>query len=117
MTETTVLHYLTQSGACPFQEWLGSVIDQATRATVAARINRVRVGAFGDWKSVGDGVFELRVDRGPGYRIYFGRKGRTVVILLTGGEKRSQASDIRKAKEYWRDYEARTQGTAGRRPA
>lgn len=117
MTETTVLHYLTAAGSCPFQEWIDSVKDKAVRATVAARINRVRAGTLGDWKMVGDGVFELRVDRGPGYRVYFGRDGKTVVILLTGGEKRSQDSDIKRAKEYWRDYETRTQSTAGRRPA
>ena len=117
MTEITVLHYLTAAGSCPFQEWIESVRDKAVRATVAARINRVRAGTLGDWKPVGDGVFELRVDRGPGYRVYFGRDGRTVVILLTGGEKRSQDSDIKKAKEHWRDYETRTKSTAGRRPA
>ena len=117
MTEITVLHYLTAAGSCPFQEWTDSVKDKAVRATVAARINRVRAGTLGDWKPVGDGVFELRVDRGPGYRVYFGRDGRTVVILLTGGEKRSQDSDIKKAKKHWRDYETRTKSTAGRRPA
>ena len=57
-----------------------------------------------------------RIDRGPGYRVYFGRDGKTVVILLAGGEKRSQGADIKKAKEYWQDYEARAKGTAGRRP-
>ena len=67
MTETTVLHYLTAAGSCPFQEWIDSVKDKAVRAAVAARINRVRAGTLSDWKPVGDGVFELRVDRGPGY--------------------------------------------------
>ena len=117
MTEITVLHYLTSAGDCPFREWINSVRDKAVRATVAARINRVRAGTLGDWKAVGEGVFELRIDRGPGYRVYFGRDGKTVVILLTGGEKRTQDSDIRKAKEYWRDYETRTKGAAGGRPA
>ena len=117
MTEVTVLHYLTAAGSCPFREWIDSIKDKAVRATVAARINRVRAGTLGDWKPVGDGVFELRVDRGPGYRIYFGRDGKTVVILLTGGEKRSQDADINKAKEYWKNYETRTKGIAGRRPA
>lgn len=117
MAEFTVLHYLTVAGDCPFREWINSVRDKSVRATVAARINRVRAGTLGDWKSVGDGVFELRIDRGPGYRVYFGRDGRTVVILLTGGEKRSQESDIKRAKEYWRDYETRTKGAIGGRSA
>lgn len=117
MTETKVLHYLTTQGSCPFQEWVESVKDKAVKAAVAARINRVRVGTLGDWKRVGEGVFELRIDLGPGYRVYFGRDGKTVVILLTGGEKRSQDADIKRAKEYWQDYENRTKGSAGHRPA
>jgi putative addiction module killer protein len=117
MIEITVFHYQTTAGDCPFREWMSSVKDKAVKATVAARINRVRAGTLGDWKPVGDGVFELRIDRGPGYRVYFGRDGRSMVILLTAGEKRSQDSDIKRAKEYWRDYETRTKGAAGGRPA
>ena len=112
-----VLHYLATSGRCPFQEWIESVNSSVVKAAVAARINRIRSGTLDDWKSVGDGVFELRVDLGPGYRVYFGRDGKTVVILLSGGEKRSQESDIKRAKGYWRDYETRTKSVAGRRPA
>jgi putative addiction module killer protein len=74
------------------------------------QVNRLAFGSFGDWKSVGDGVSELRIDYGPGYRVYFGRKGKTVVILLCGGDKSSQKTDIKTAKEYWKDYEKRTQG-------
>jgi len=116
VTETTVLHYLTALGRCPFQEWIESVNSRAVKAAVAARINRIRSGTLGDWKVVGDGVFELRFDLGPGYRVYFGRDGQTVVILLAGGEKRSQESDIKRAKGYWSDYEKRTKSIAGRRP-
>ena len=97
--------------------WVNSLKDAEAQAQILVRLDRVRLGLLGDWKPVGDGVFELRVDRGPGYRVYFGRDGRTVVILLTGGEKRSQNSDIKKAKEHWRDYETRTKRAAGRRPA
>ena len=64
-------------------------------------------GTFGDWKAVGDGVCELRVHVGAGYRVFFGRDGNSVVILLDGGMKRSQNADIRQAKRSWRDYEAR----------
>lgn len=115
--EKTVLHFLTASGRCPFQAWAESLKSKTVTAAVAARINRMRSGTLGDWKSVGGGVFELRVDLGPGYRVYFGRDGETVVILLSGGEKRSQTSDIKRAKEYWSDYEKRTKSIAGRRPA
>jgi putative addiction module killer protein len=117
MTEIAVLHYLTAAGDCPFREWIESVKDQAVKATIAARINRVRTGSLGDWKPVGDGVFELRIDRGPGYRVYFGRVGNAVVILLAGGEKRSQDADIKRAKDYWKDYETRTKSRTRRRPA
>jgi putative addiction module killer protein len=117
MTEITVLHYLTASGASPYQEWFESVRDRTARAAVLARINRVRAGTLGDWKIVGDSVFELRIDHGSGYRIYFGRDGNTVVVLLAAGAKKSQHRDIKNAKENWRDYEARTKGTPSRRPA
>lgn len=117
MTEATVLHYQTAQRRRPFQEWVDSIKDRAVKAAVAARINRVRAGTLGDWKAVGEGVFELRLDLGPGFRIYIGRDGQTVVILLTGGEKRSQDADIKTAKGYWKDYEKRTKGSAGRRSA
>jgi len=64
-------------------------------------------GNLGDCKSVGDGVFELRVDYGPGYRMYFAQKGQTLVILLCGGDKRAQEKDIQRAKQYWHDYKLR----------
>ncbi len=117
MAEITVLHYQTKEGTIPYREWFDSLRDQAVQAAVLARANRLRLGTFGDWKSVGDGVCELRVHCGAGYRIYFGRQGQTVVILLTGGEKRSQDSDIKRAKKYWKDYEDRTTTRARRRPA
>jgi putative addiction module killer protein len=117
MTEIAVLHYLTAAGDCPFREWIDSIKDKAVKATIAARINRVRTGALGDWRPVGDGVFELRIDRGPGYRAYFGRAGNATVILLAGGDKGSQEADIGRAKDYWRDYEARTKSRTRRRPA
>ncbi len=72
------------------------------------RLNRIRLGNFGDCKSVGSGVSELRVPYGPGYRVYFGRKGNKVVILLYGGHKKTQSRDIALAQEYWEDYRQRT---------
>jgi len=114
---TVVLHYLTPEGRCPFREWIDSLGDAAAKHAVLARINRIRAGTFGDWKSVGGGVYELRVDLGPGYRVYFGRGGKTVVVLLTAGDKRSQDADITRARRYWRDYEARTKRSTGGRRA
>ena len=64
----------------------------------------MRAGNLGDYKPVGEGVFELRIDHGPGFRVYFGRRGREVVILLGGGDKKSQARDIKRAQELWRHY-------------
>jgi len=109
MTEIVVLHYQTASRRIPYREWIDALRGKDGQAAVLARVNRLAFGSFGDWKSVGDGVSELRIDYGPGYRVYFGRKGRAVVILLCGGDKGSQKADIRTAKLYWKDYEKRTQ--------
>jgi putative addiction module killer protein len=115
MSEIAVLHYRTVEGRFPYRDWVASIADKKARAAVLARVDRLAFGTFGDWKVAGDGVFELRVHLGPGYRVYFGRKGKAVVILLCGGDKRSQISDIKQARRYWNDYETRTkEATSGR---
>ena len=86
-----------------FSDWIRSLRDLRAIAKVDARIGRLRLGNFGDARSVGDGVSELRIDYGPGYRVYFTRRGETVVILLGGGDKGSQARDIERAKAVARD--------------
>lgn len=101
--EIAVLEYVSGEKR-PFSDWM-RMLDRRAAGVVDARIARLRVGNLGDWKAVGDGVFEMRIDFGPGYRVYFGRQGRTVVVLLGGGSKRSQSADIRQAKANWRDYE------------
>lgn len=78
------------------------------RARIRVRLNRVRLGNFGDCKSVGGGVSELRIRYGPGYRVYLGRKGNRLVILLYGGDKRTQSNDIALAQQYWANYRRRT---------
>jgi putative addiction module killer protein len=88
----------------PFLEWLRSLKDGRAVGIVRARLNRIRLGNFGDCKSVGGGVYELRIDFGPGYRVYYGREGSLVVVLLCGGNKRTQARDIVTAQAYWREY-------------
>lgn len=97
--------YQTKASKAPFSEWLKRLKDKRARAKIRARIGRLQIGNFGDCRSVGGGVCELRVPYGPGYRVYFGRKGDTVVVLLLAGDKRSQAEDIQRAKEYWRKYQ------------
>ena len=99
--------YRNTSGKSPFREWIRGLADIKAVDIINARLTRLRLGNFGDCKSVGDGVLELRVDFGPGYRIYFGRQGSQVVILLVGGDKSTQNSDIATAKGYWDDYQQR----------
>lgn len=102
-----VREYSPNPGQTPFRAWLGS-LDLKARARIQARILRFEIGHFGDWKAVGDGVHEARLDFGPGYRVYFGLDGSTLVILLLGGEKGAQRRDIAKAKEFWSDYKGTT---------
>ncbi|NJO39317.1 MAG: type II toxin-antitoxin system RelE/ParE family toxin [Cyanobacteria bacterium CRU_2_1] len=102
--------YLTSDGRVPFIEWLDTLKNIKAQTVINKRLDRVRLGNLGDFKSVGAGVFELRIDFGPGYRVYFGQVGSTLVLLLCGGDKSSQDRDILKAREYWQDYEKR-QGT------
>ncbi len=104
-----IRHYLSVSGKSIFVEWLDSLKDAKTEARIAARIARVAVGNFGDCKPVRDGVWELRIGWGPGYRVYYGMIDRACVLLLCGGDKRRQAADINRAVEYWHDYRQRTE--------
>ena len=88
----------------PFSEWLASLKDARAVGVVRSHLNRIRLGNFGDCKSVGGGVEELRIDFGPGYRVYYGREGSLVVVLLCGGSKKSQARDIVTAQRQWKEY-------------
>lgn len=94
-----------EQGGIPFERWLRSVKDKKIQQQILARIERIKLGNMGDWKSVGFGVSELRIHAGAGYRVYFGRKGNEFILLLGGGSKASQQRDIRKAVELWRWYE------------
>lgn len=109
-----VFYYQTVEGKRPVEEWLAELrADKSARAAIQVRIDRIERGLLGDWKSVGGGVHEQRVDYGPGYRIYFGRDGQTVIVMLCGGCKSAQGRDIRLAKQYWRDYGKRKSSSGG----
>lgn len=88
-----------------FARWLDDLLDLRARARIQARIERLAVGNPGDVKPVGEGVSELRIDHGPGYRVYYKRKGQRLIILLAGGDKSSQAKDIKVAHRLARDLE------------
>jgi putative addiction module killer protein len=102
-----IFRYQLEDGKEPVSDWLLSLKDKQAQAKIRIRIKRLESGNFGDSESVGDGVQELREHLGAGYRIYFGRHGKTVVILLCGGTKKSQAADIKSAKEFWADWKRR----------
>jgi len=106
VTPKAVVVFRTSDGHLPFDEWLRDLNDQNAVARILARLGRVRLGNLGACRSVGEGVSELRVDYGPGYRVYFGQQGRTLVVLLCGGAKRTQDKDIRRAKAYWTEYQS-----------
>lgn len=104
-----VLRYVTVSGKDVFGSWLADLNDAQAKARIAARIARLAVGNFGDCKPLKEGVCELRIDWGPGYRVYYAMAERTCVLLLCGGDKRKQKADIERAIAYWRDYKRRTE--------
>jgi putative addiction module killer protein len=101
--------YITALGRDVFGEWLSGLKDVRTRAKIVARIDRLSAGSFGDCKALRGGLFELRIDWGPGYRVYYTMVGKQCVLLLCGGDKRKQSADIKWALEYLKDYRERTQ--------
>ncbi len=100
-----VFVYTTEDGQQPYSNWLNGLRDGATRRRIIQRVTRLESGNYGDFKSLKDGVFELRLAFGSGYRVYFAEEGNTVVILLCGGDKSTQEKDIETAKEYWKEYQ------------
>ncbi|WP_313456984.1 type II toxin-antitoxin system RelE/ParE family toxin [Stenotrophomonas sp.] len=102
-----IRHYVDGCGRDPFAEWRQSLRDIKTRIAIDRRIMRLELGNAGDHKHVRDGVWELRIHTGPGFRIYYGKSGNTVVVLLCGGDKGSQDADIERACMYWQDWQRR----------
>lgn len=98
-----LVKYLTENGRCPFDEWSNSLKDKKARAIVANRLNRLIQGNFGFCRRLKE-VWELKIDFGPGLRVYFAEEDLTIVVLLCGGDKSTQQQDISKAQEYWASY-------------
>lgn len=103
MEKTFEIKEYTESASSPFSEWFNS-LDAVSAARIDKYIRRLETGNFGSAKALREGVFELKIDFGPGYRVYFGRNGKTIIILLGGGSKRRQSADIAAAIERWKRY-------------
>ena len=100
----TIAYYLTETGGKPFKEWLDGLKDITARQKVCIRLDRVRLGNLGRYRSVGEDVYELKIDYGPGYRVYYGTEKRTIILLLLGGDKSTQRKDIAQAKKFREDH-------------
>ena len=103
-----VRHYISRTGKDVFDDWLSQVADARAQAKIASRINRLAAGNFGDCKPLGQGLWEMRIDWGPGYRVYYAMVGAVCVLLLCGGDKRKQSADIDRASRFLKDYKERT---------
>lgn len=103
-------YYASESGKVPFVDWIKNIKDPTTRHRIRRRLDKVEVGHYGDHRGLNDGVYELKLDFGPGYRIYFAEQDTVIIILLCGGDKGSQKKDIQTAKMYWRELLERNHG-------
>lgn len=92
----------------PVRNWLDNLKDRVAQASIYVRIARAEAGNFGDHKSVGNGVMEMRIPIGPGYRLYYALDGQDVILLLVGGNKSTQSKDVQRAKEYWKSHKAKS---------
>src|SRR5690242_1837732 len=99
--------YRMSDGRAPYEEWLDELRDVVGRAKIRVRLDRAALGNFGDHRTVGGGIIELRIDFGPGYRVYVGQHGQEIIVLLCGGDKSTQHKDIDSAHRYWEDYKRR----------
>src|SRR3990172_10439910 len=106
MSDYTVLIYQFADKRKPFADWLEALKDRQARARIRTRIDRLALGNLGDHRVLDGGIVELRIDWGPGYRVYFARTGNAIVLLLCGGDKTTQQRDIERAKAYFQDYKA-----------
>lgn len=103
-----IQQYQTARARQPLAEWLAQLRDPLARARITARVDRLSAGLRGDWKNVGGALCELRIDYGPGYRVYYVEERSGSILLLCGGTKSTQAKDIEKAHAYWKDFQDRS---------
>ena len=105
-----VQEYIAPDGNIPFTKWLDSIRDKKTQAIITKRVDRLRHGIFGDCKKIEGSLYELRIHYGAGHRVYFVDWDRVIIILLCGGDKRTQKRDIQRAKTYWEEFRTRENG-------
>ena len=99
-----ILEYIDVQCESPYAKWLDSLKDVKGKALIISRVDRMELGNFGNSKAVGRGVMELKIQYGPGYRVYYAQEGKHIYLLLCGGDKRSQSKDIARAQQYWLEY-------------
>lgn len=102
-----IRHYLAENEKDVYLDWLKKLRDTTAKIAIDRRVNRIEQGNFGDHKFCRDGVWELRIDAGAGYRVYYAIAGKEIVLLLCGGDKRTQDADMARACEHWRDWQRR----------
>ncbi len=105
MNTITIRHYIDDEGRDHFAEWSAKIRDAKAIQAIDRRINRMKEGNAGDCKLLRNGVWELRIDVGAGYRVYYAGAGSTIILLLCGGDKRTQQADIGRACEYWKNFQ------------
>lgn len=103
----TIEYYQTKNGKCPFEDWIRSFKDKTTKMRILKRIERLEEGHYGEYKKLTDELFELKLQFGKGYRVYYSDIDNKLVLFLTGGDKHKQSDDIKKAIEYLNDYKER----------
>jgi len=103
----TINEYTDEHGESPYADWLDKLRDARAKAKIIMQVDRMELGLFGDSQPIGDGLSELRIHYGPGYRVYYGKEGQQIYLLLCGGDKSTQSSDIQQAKVYWQDHKRR----------
>jgi len=104
METLKVIVYRTEAGVDAFDEYVNSLKDRSAASKIRVRVTRAKFGNFGDHKSIGQGIIELRINFGPGHRVYVGLHGSELIVLLCAGDKSTQVKDIEKAIRYWADY-------------
>jgi len=105
----TINEYLDETGRSPYAEWLAGLRDKRARAKIIIQVDRMELGLFGDSQAIGDGLSELRIHYGPGYRVYYGKEEQYIYLVLCGGDKSTQTKDIKRARAYWQDHKRRSQ--------